>query len=260
MGVPATLSYTMDPPMLLILILCCAVPSMGGKYWSVKQAAAMDHNISTIEDYRQYLLTVQKIYLKHTFALPIDNYAPIFGVRGAFEDPKPEMAMPAVCKPELTTVPITLANLTTSSYMFPSCTRVEQCGGCCSHPLLSCQPTQTETVIRDVLVIDVDSQTDRRETATLTRHLACSCQCATQEKHCTQKQVYCPDECKCECSNWTEKILCSGTHQLWDENLCACRCTNMETECSTGLTYSMDTCRCEAGEGTKRPPLHGKPN
>ena len=71
------------------------------------------------------------------------------------------MAMPAVCKPELRTVPITLVNLTSSSYMFPSCTRVEQCGGCCSHPLLSCQPTQTETVFRDVLVIDVDKQTDR---------------------------------------------------------------------------------------------------
>ena len=61
------------------------VAGLGGRHWTVKQAAAMDTNISTIEDYRQYLLSVQKIYLKHTrYYLPIDNYAPVLGIRGAF--------------------------------------------------------------------------------------------------------------------------------------------------------------------------------
>lgn len=31
-----------------------------------------------------------------------------------------------------------------SLYYFPSCTRVDRCGGCCSHDLLACQPTKTE--------------------------------------------------------------------------------------------------------------------
>lgn len=33
-----------------------------------------------------------------------------------------------------------------SLYYFPSCTRVDRCGGCCSHDLLACQPTKTETL------------------------------------------------------------------------------------------------------------------
>lgn len=49
----------------------------------------------------------------------------------------------ATCAPELVTV--TLQNLDDKSVVYyPSCTRVERCGGCCSHDLLSCQPTATE--------------------------------------------------------------------------------------------------------------------
>ena len=63
------------------------VSGLGGRHWTVKQAALMDTNISTIEDYRQYLLSVQKIYLKHTrFVLPIDSYAQELGLRGAFRE------------------------------------------------------------------------------------------------------------------------------------------------------------------------------
>eukprot|EP00092_Neocalanus_flemingeri_P018977 GFUD01020562.1.p1 GENE.GFUD01020562.1~~GFUD01020562.1.p1 ORF type:complete len:279 (+),score=78.77 GFUD01020562.1:92-928(+) len=242
---------------------------------SVQEATAMDHSISTIKDYRQYLRSIQKIYLKQSFLLPMSNYVMQegIGLRNAFSDEPqlllPEMAMPAACTPELTTVPIQLENLTAGSFIFPTCTRIEQCGGCCSHPLLSCQPTQTELVIKDVLVIDVEKHTDRRLPAQLTRHLSCACGCSVQERHCGPLQLYYPDECKCECSNWTEKVLCSGKHQLWDETVCGCRCTNLGTECSTGLQFSRETCRCEKMEseggaggagGTGGPPLHGRPN
>jgi len=229
----------------------------------VRTAINMDKNITTIENYKQYLQTIQRIYLKQSYILPIDQYTRKSGikVRNFFRDTKPEMAMPAACIPQLTTVPIHLDQLPPGSFIFPTCTRVERCGGCCSHPLLSCQPTETEQVLRDMLVIDINS--DRRMTANLTRHVSCACDCTTQEEHCGPNQDYYPEECKCECSNWTDQALCKGRHKLWDSTTCLCRCTNLNTECSTGLQFSRDTCRCEPvgpDLGTTKPPLHGRPN
>lgn len=55
------------------------------------------------------------------------------------------MPKPASCIP--TAQPVELKNSDDPSLLFiPSCTRVDRCGGCCQHSLLSCQPTQTETL------------------------------------------------------------------------------------------------------------------
>ena len=51
----------------------------------------------------------------------------------------------AVCEPELRTVPLNLPVEANIQYS-PTCVRLEQCGGCCSGPLLTCQPTVTKTV------------------------------------------------------------------------------------------------------------------
>ena len=74
-----------------------------------------------------------------------------------------EFASPAACVPEKTVVPITLPRVEDgrSLSVFPSCTRLERCGGCCSHPLLSCQPTREETVTLEVLVVDNRDFSDR---------------------------------------------------------------------------------------------------
>jgi len=263
--------------MHLLSLFLLLNPIISEPHINVRQASIMDKNIATIKDFRQYLQSVQKIYLKQTFLLPIDKYVTPklngIGLRGAFgtsdediatENPanlRPEMAMPAACMPEMTSVPIYLDNITATSIVFPTCTRIEQCGGCCSHPLLSCQPSKTEYVERDVLVIDVETQTDRRLTTQLTRHLECGCACRVQEHHCNSRQVYHPDQCKCECSNWAERILCTGRSKLWDENLCTCRCTNIEMKCSTGMSFSRESCRCELNQiEESKPPLHGRPN
>ena len=65
-------------------------PTMAGRgFGNVRQAAAMDRSVTTIEDYRQYLLSIQKIYLKQSFLLPISDYIQKphqgFGLRGAFD-------------------------------------------------------------------------------------------------------------------------------------------------------------------------------
>lgn len=45
----------------------------------------------------------------------------------------------AGCNPEQRTVNLRDTDDPTLFY-YPSCTRVDRCGGCCSHELLTCQP------------------------------------------------------------------------------------------------------------------------
>lgn len=52
--------------------------------------------------------------------------------------------IPAGCRPENQTVKLRTSDDVTL-YHFPSCTRVERCGGCCTKDdLLSCQPTESD--------------------------------------------------------------------------------------------------------------------
>lgn len=71
--------------------------------------------------------------------------------RAAVITPKPAKCMPTLKE-------IELKNSNDSTYFYyPSCTRIERCGGCCSHSLLSCQPTETETVTFQVNKRDITS-------------------------------------------------------------------------------------------------------
>lgn len=66
------------------------------------------------------------------------------GRMGETERSNAERPNQASCMPELQTVPL-LENDDPSIIYYPTCTRVKRCGGCCTHPFLSCQPTATET-------------------------------------------------------------------------------------------------------------------
>jgi len=57
---------------------------------------------------------------------------------------------PAKCIPELQPVSLKLDD-DPSIMIFPSCTRIKRCGGCCSSSLLLCQPTSTETINFEVI-------------------------------------------------------------------------------------------------------------
>lgn len=62
-----------------------------------------------------------------------------------------QLARAAKCMPELTTVRIAESNERNVFYV-PECTRIERCGGCCSHVLLSCQAEETVPVTYSVSV------------------------------------------------------------------------------------------------------------
>lgn len=62
--------------------------------------------------------------------------------------------VPANCLPEMTVVPLKLEDENESRdptiVIFPSCTRVNRCGGCCNNNLLSCQPIDTQQITFEV--------------------------------------------------------------------------------------------------------------
>lgn len=48
--------------------------------------------------------------------------------------------------PEMQTVRLGNMEEDSTVLFIPTCTRIERCGGCCTHSLLECQPTESETV------------------------------------------------------------------------------------------------------------------
>jgi len=119
------------------------------------------------------------------------------------------MATPAYCQPEATIVPIVLApsdSRPDDVKPLPSCTRLKRCGGCCSHPLVSCQPLEVENV---TLVVFAGADSHYwEEVVTLEQHKRCQCQCKVKAEHCTPRQQYLPHECRCMCRNSNQEHLC----------------------------------------------------
>lgn len=161
-------------------------------------------------------------------------------------------AVPATCTPQPTTVPIRVPDHSPHDVYFPSCTRMDRCGGCCSHDLLECAPSKSEMVELQVLKTRYlgppSNRFDSGELVTieLEKHLECECQCRVKASHCQSDiQVYRPNECRCECKNQDEARNCIGD-KIWDPNTCSCICREYR-ECSTGFNFNLNTCMCEAG-------------
>ncbi|KYN00677.1 hypothetical protein ALC62_08535 [Cyphomyrmex costatus] len=133
------------------------------------------------------------------------------------------MPTPAKCMPELQLVSLKLDD-DPSTFVFPLCTRIKRCGGCCISPLLSCQPTATEmrNFEREKAIIKHGSFT-----------------------HCNDKQHYEPHNCKCACNNGDEQEKCHKNNdtKIWNSTLCICTCRTIEP-CTTGYYFNPNTCRC----------------
>ncbi|CAH1776891.1 unnamed protein product [Owenia fusiformis] len=133
--------------------------------------------------------------------------------------------------------------------MWPQCTKIEQCGGCCSHEKLECVPTTSEAVQIQVMLakypfpgaeyFDFHGVVMKQ----VHRHMQCECRCITQPAHCTAVQVYVEDECRCKCPNEDQGSRCS-TIKIWNEKKCACECRSKET-CDEGFFFNAEVCRCQ---------------
>lgn len=62
--------------------------------------------------------------------------------------------VPANCVPEMAVIPLKLSDGSDikdpTIVVFPSCTRVKRCGGCCNNNLVSCQPVETNNIVYEV--------------------------------------------------------------------------------------------------------------
>ncbi|XP_063237057.1 balbiani ring protein 3-like [Bacillus rossius redtenbacheri] len=154
----------------------------------------------------------------------------------------------AVCVPELRVVQL-VERRDPSLLYFPSCTRVERCGGCCSSELLSCQPTDSELVNYMVYVSSLGSsgkfKVKEKIIVSVEKHLACRCGCTVKEEDCSKLQRYEEDNCRCSCINRDEEKKCrsQNTTKLWDPSTCACTCRELR-QCSSGYFYDQNTCAC----------------
>ncbi|XP_016920282.2 vascular endothelial growth factor A, long form [Apis cerana] len=211
-------------------------PSAAGESLKSLQLAKKIDSINSIDD-----------FLKLVKGVPQDvAFFSSSSRMGETERSNAERPNRASCMPELQTVPL-LENEPSVIY-YPTCTRVKRCGGCCSHSLLSCQPTATEIRNFEIFVTVLESgdglKYQGKRIVPIEEHTQCTCDCKIKETDCNKKQSYIPEECTCTCNNVDEQKKCNESNmKMWHPDLCSCFCREVQ-ECSTGFYFDQNSCRC----------------
>ncbi|XP_074650671.1 uncharacterized protein LOC141905619 [Tubulanus polymorphus] len=159
------------------------------------------------------------------------------------------LAVPAACEPRDTEVEIPREN--PMVYVWPTCTKVRRCGGCCGHEMLKCVAKPkvgiSETKVKVMKAQYPAMGSSSFEFATISEvaiesHTECQCQCRMLETDCNPRQEYIPNECRCQCKdNWMAK-KCDRAKE-WDPVKCACVCRK-RYRCDTYEKFDENTCRC----------------
>ncbi|XP_075234509.1 uncharacterized protein LOC142332137 isoform X2 [Lycorma delicatula] len=138
-------------------------------------------------------------------------------------------AKPASCIPELQTIKLYKSEDRTT-VGFPSCTRVERCGGCCQpEEIFNCRPTESEILNYEVHIFKYSQgrfQSVGKQTVPIERHTKCKCGCIIQEKDCSPVQRYRSENCTCECTNKDAMDKClsqKNENKYWDPHRCFCQ-------------------------------------
>ncbi|XP_064482159.1 uncharacterized protein LOC135394967 isoform X2 [Ornithodoros turicata] len=135
-----------------------------------------------------------------------------------------------------------------STILWPPCTRVTRCGGCCPSAILTCTPTKTTNMTYKVIKAQYPKPGATKfnfighEIVTLERHDRCGCECKQKPSDCNRMQRY--EECRCLCRNTADMENCQGASVVWDHTVCRCMCRDY-SECSTGFYYNPRSCKCE---------------
>ncbi|XP_054712546.1 vascular endothelial growth factor A-like [Uloborus diversus] len=172
----------------------------------------------------------------------------------ADEETAVEVAHPAGCIPEMQVVEFERPS-DPSLVLWPSCTRVRRCGGCCSSKLLHCVAIKTSTIVVKVIRARYPHpgaellELEGYESVSLEQHDRCSCRCRQEERDCTSNQRYQPGQCQCVCRNQQEAAQCRMPDHYWDGKDCVCRC-KQEPDCSTGMVLNDKSCKCEVRHQT----------
>ncbi|XP_077518374.1 uncharacterized protein LOC144128664 isoform X2 [Amblyomma americanum] len=142
-----------------------------------------------------------------------------------------------------------------SIILWPPCTRIPRCGGCCPSTILKCAPIKSSNVTFKVIKAQYPEPGASKfnfvghEVVTLEKHDKCSCECKERPADCNALQEY--HECRCVCRNNHEMASCNGAAMVWDHRDCRCKCRDY-AECSTGFYFNTRSCRCESLGGRAR--------
>jgi len=162
-----------------------------------------------------------------------------------------QIATPDVCEPRLMSVPIP-PDSDPKVMFWPTCTKLEQCGGCCGHDLLECTPTSSEIVVVQVMKQRLSDDGSGRYDyvgnvdVPLKRHKACECQCKTKPADCNADSQYYDDaSCTCRCRNADMATSCV-LPKKWEEKHCRCTCPTLKN-CLDDEYFDFNTCSCVRG-------------
>ncbi|KAK9498204.1 hypothetical protein O3M35_004069 [Rhynocoris fuscipes] len=143
-----------------------------------------------------------------------------------------------------------------NSFYWPSCIRIERCGGCCTqNELLSCQPVEKVIINYQVGIREVelgihhsrDHYSQKKVIVPVEKHIRCKCDCRIKKEDCPRLQEYKKESCACVCTNRDEKAKCEddASNKTWDPHSCTCNCLE-EKECQSGYIFNKHSCSCEA--------------
>jgi len=161
------------------------------------------------------------------------------------------IATPDVCEPRPSTVAIPPDSDPRVIY-WPTCTKVDRCGGCCGLDLLECAPTAVETIYVQVMKQRMSANDSSRYdylgnvNIPLEKHLSCDCHCRTKATDCNAAtQDYDEESCSCRCRNSQEATSCPSPKR-WDDKYCRCVCPVL-VNCLDDEYFDFNSCSCIRG-------------
>ncbi|GAV00514.1 hypothetical protein RvY_11350 [Ramazzottius varieornatus] len=152
----------------------------------------------------------------------------------------------AICTPRDTVIRMPLPS-NKSLTIWPECTTVKQCGGCCGNGNLVCKATGSQQIQRQGMHLAYIGGTVQFVGSTvveLTEDSQCTCQCRQNASDCNANQRYEPANCRCVCKNQNMSTSC-GPNRVWDVEKCECKCPNATGKCPIGFHFdSAYYCSC----------------
>jgi len=161
------------------------------------------------------------------------------------------IATPDVCEVRPTTVVIPPDSDPRVVY-WPTCTKVDRCGGCCGLDLLECAPIEVRNITVQVMKQRM-SETDSSRyeylgnvDISLLQHVRCDCHCRVKATDCNAAtQDYDEDSCSCRCRNTNEATSCPSPKR-WDDKYCRCVCPVL-VNCLDDEFFDFNSCSCVRG-------------
>ncbi|XP_055340884.1 uncharacterized protein LOC129589966 [Paramacrobiotus metropolitanus] len=166
-----------------------------------------------------------------------------------------QMADNARCVPNDAVVPLPKPN-NHSLVIYPQCTTVKQCGGCCGDSGLVCKPTARQNIKRKASHLAYINGrlrvVDSNVVVSLEEHTECACVCRQNASDCHVNQVYEAASCRCTCRN-PEKAANCGPNRIWDAERCECKCPNSSGTCPVGFFFESGFfCSCLPNSGYRQ--------